>query len=195
MGGLGWEGKMGFLLPLAISAGTSLLGGLFGKKKQSSSYQMSPEERSIYNALWSQYSGKEPAPSWVTEDLDREWAEEKQRRAREPGVSGILGAEGMQYGAKKSRAIQEYQRGLLGPLASLAGGRGTQTTSQPTDWGGILGGMGEDAGLLWGLQQMMGGGNTGGGGGGFGGGGMQYQPGFLGWKPPKSNKDAFGYPK
>jgi len=143
----------GFLLPLGISAGTSLLGGLFGKKKQSSSYEMSPEERSIYNLLQGEYQGN--VPSAVTDPFNEARQGLEQDYARQPGSSGILGAMRMKVAGKESEAVGQYKRGLLGQLAGFVGGRGTQTVSQPTDWGGIFGGMGEDAGLLWGLQQMM----------------------------------------
>lgn len=150
-----WSKIPGWVLPGGIGAVTSILGGLFGKKKQTSSYQMSPEERSIYNQLWSQYQGD--VPSSVTDPFNEARQGLEQDYARQPGASGILGSMRMKVAGKESEAIKQYKQSLLGPLASIAGGRGAQTTTQPTDWGETIGGMGEDFGLLWGLYQMMGG--------------------------------------
>jgi len=48
-----------------------------------------------------------------------------------------------------------HRMGILRSLASVLGGTGTRTSEMGADWGGIFGGMGEDVGFLWGLEQMM----------------------------------------
>lgn len=175
------------LLPLLASGGMSLLGGLFGGRKQETSYKMSPEERSLYAQLMGQVK-EGGAPSYLTRPIAQRWGA---RRAgiRERVGEGLGPGSGLETahllrattaeGREMGEATERHKQGLLNILAGLAGGRGTRTTQAPTDWGGIFGGMGEDIGFLWGLKQMMGGGQAGGG-GGRSGGGMRFQPGFLG---------------
>jgi len=153
-----------WLAPALISAGSSLLGGLFGGKKQKTTYEMSPEARSLYAYLMGQVKGG-VTPSYLTRPIQQRYgalrAGIKERMGESLGVgSGLETAQLMRATAAQGREIGEagerYRRGLLGTLASLVGGRGTQTTTGGAPWGDIFGGIGEDIGFLWGLQQMMG---------------------------------------
>ena len=172
-----------WLAPAAISAGTSLLGGLFGGRKQRRG--LSPEARGLYGQLTGEY-GK--TPSYVTSPIEARWGARKQGiregmgEALGPG-SGLETAQLMRAttaeGREMGEATERHRRGLLSALVGLLGGTGT--TEEPTDWGGVLGGIGGDVGFLWGLEKFLGGGQgAGGDGGGTSGGGLKYKRGFLG---------------
>lgn len=140
--------------PMLASGGMSLLSGLFGGKKQTTSYQMSPEERSLLAQLRGQI-GK--VPGHVTTPFVRRRKDIKQSFRRQAGASGLQHAIiKRQADIPQAEAAGMHRRGLLAQIAGLVSGRGTQTAE--TGWGDIIGGIGGDIGFLWGLQKMMGGG-------------------------------------
>jgi hypothetical protein len=152
-----------FLGSLAISTGSSLLGGLFGGKKQKSSYEMSPEERQLYQSLLMRL--KQPTPSYLTSPIAAKYGALKRNIKEDVGEnlgtgSGLLQAQLRKATTGESRALgemgEQYRQGILSQLTGLVGGRGTRAVETPTDWGSIFGGMGEDIGFLWGLQQAFG---------------------------------------
>lgn len=169
-------------VPMLASAGTSLLSGLFGGRKQRRG--LSSEAKGLYGQLMGEL-GK--TPSYVTRPIKARWGARKQGIKEETGEalgpgSGLAGAKVMRAEAAEGRemgeATERHRMGLLSTLVSLLGGTGT--TEEPTDWGGILSGIGGDIGFLWGLEKVMGGGGAGGGGGGTPGGGLKHKRGFLG---------------
>lgn len=143
-------------MAMLASAGTSLLGGLFGGRKQTTSYQMSPEERSLLAQLRGQI-GK--VPSYVTAPFVGRRKDIKQSFRRQAGASGLQHAIiKRQADIPMAEAAGMHQRGLLAQIAGLVSGRGTRTAETGAGWGDIIGGIGGDIGFLWGLQQTMGGG-------------------------------------
>jgi len=199
-----------WLLPLAISGGTNILGGLFGGGRRT----LSPEQQTLYNRLESLRAGG--LPQHMTAQISAPYVQlqklMERKYAGQPGVSGLMGANiERQVTTPKGQALAQagtnWELGLLGQQQNLLQG----TYGQPTDWGSIIGSMGGDAAFLAGLYKALGmqGGQQGGQGwdimdllkagggmqyqggqqGGQGwdimdllkaGGGMQYQPGFLG---------------
>jgi len=140
--------------PMLASAGVSLLGGLFGGRKQETGYQMSPEEKSLLAQLKGQIGN---VPGYVTAPFVRMRKRKERELSRHPGVSGIKSAELGKIGTMQAEAAGAHERGLLAQIASLVGGRGTQTTTMGAPWGDVLGGIGGDIGFLWGLEKIMGG--------------------------------------
>lgn len=151
-------------VPMLASGGMSLLGGLFGGRKQRSG--LSPEAKGLYGQLMGELG---TTPSYVTRPIGARWGTRKQGiregmgEALGPG-SGLEMAQLKRATAAEGRemgeATERHRGGLLSTLVGLLGGTGT--TEQPTDWGGILGDIGGDIGFLWGLEKMMGGQRAGG---------------------------------
>lgn len=139
---------------MLASGGMSLLGGLFGGRKQETGYQMSSEEKSLLAQLKGQIGN---VPGHITAPFVRMRKRKERELSRQPGVSGIKSAELGKIGTMQAEAAGAHERGLLAQIASLVGGRGTQTTTMGAPWGDILGGIGGDIGFLWGLEKMMGG--------------------------------------
>lgn len=164
--------------PMLASGGMSLLGGLFGGRKQKTGYELSGEERTLLGQLRAELG---TTPGHITAPFVRRRKSIEQDYSRQAGASGLKHAIiKRQADLPMAEAASMHRRGLLSQIAGLVGGRGTRTAETPTVWGDVLGGIGGDIGFLWGLQQMMGGGQKAGGGGGRSGGGMRFQPGFLG---------------
>lgn len=170
-------------VPMLASGGMSLLSGLFGGRKQRRG--LSPEGKGLYGQLMGELG---TTPSYVTSPIKARWGTRKAGiregvgEALGPGSGsemGLLKQATTAEGRETGEATERHRRGLLSTLVGLLGGTGT--TEEPTDWGGVLGGIGGDIGFLWGLEKMMGGGQgAGGGGGGTPGGGLEYKRGFLG---------------
>ena len=150
--------------PMLANVGMSFLSGLFGGRKQKTSWEMSPEARTLLAQLKGELKR---VPSYVTQPIKQGYGalragiSERMGEGLGPG-SGLETAQLARATAGESRASTEaeerHRMGLLNTIAGLVGGRGTQTTTTGAPWGDIFGGMGGDIGFLWGLQQMMGGG-------------------------------------
>lgn len=152
-----------WLAPAGISAGTSLLSKIAGAGKQKSYYEMSPEEREIYDLIMGQIEGD--VPSSVTAPFVRARKGIEQHYARQPGASGLKWANIQKFTtAPQAEAVGQYKQGLLNIIANFMRGKGTQVTEAGAGWGDIIGGVGGDIGLLMGLEKILGagGGTTGG---------------------------------
>lgn len=139
--------------PMLASAGISLLGGLFGGRKQRAGYEFAPEEKSLLAQLKGQI-GK--VPGYVTAPFVQMGKAVKQKYARQPGMGQVLSAERKKVANLQAEAAGAYDLRQKSLLASLVGGRGTQVATEGAPWGDILGGIGGDIGLLWGLEKMLG---------------------------------------
>lgn len=173
-----------------ISGGSRLLGGLLGGGKQTTQYEMSPEQRRLYQLLMGEYGAK--TPSWIKEEIAPQFdimrnLVTQRMTGMGMGQSGNLISALMGVEAKRGREIGirtgQYKQNLLRLLTGVTGGTGMRTTQTGADWGGIAGGVGGDINFMLGLQAFLKsiGQNQFGAGGGAGAGtGMQYSPGFLG---------------
>jgi len=172
-------------IPL-VSAGLGLGQSLFGRK-QSTEYQMSPEQRAYIDLLYGEL--EEPTPSYLTSPIIQQFAglkqgiREEQREALGP-ASGLAAAQLMGATTAQGRVLGEvgekYRADLLRMIGGAVGGTGIRETTMPFDPSASL----EDIG--WALfmatqdkkkkqgevtyEQMQ----------RPYGGGMQYSPGFLG---------------
>lgn len=147
--------------PFAISAGTQALGGLFEDKKQTTSYEMSPEARQLFQ-MYMQRLGK-GTPSYLTDPINRMFGA-RARGVREGIGEGLGAGSGLEMGhlrrltAEKGRTLgnvgQQHQEMLMRQLAGLVA-QPSQTTTQPTNWGETIGNIGGDF-LAWqGFQDYM----------------------------------------
>jgi hypothetical protein len=137
----------------------------FFPKKQETSYEMSPEERRLYN-WWMQEAQGAP-PSYVTAPFAQARKNVLQQAARQPGLSGRTPALLSRIAGRQSEAVGAYRRGIMGQATGLVGGRGTRTTTAPGGgFGGLFDILGEEAGDYAALQillQVLGEGEGGGG--------------------------------
>lgn len=165
-------------LPIAISAGSQLLGGLLGGGKQKTSYQPSAQEMELYNMVMGQMRG--PTPGYITDPIKsrfagiRENIREGTTQALGP-LSGLQTSQLIKASGAENQQLGHARQGYMDQLRSLLASvtpRGSQVTTKSTDWGGVMGGIGGDVLESMGyentmkqLQGLFGGGTTSAGGG------------------------------
>jgi len=137
-----------------VSGGVNLLSALAGGQKQKSYYEMSPEERKLFNILMSEYKGG--VPSWVTDPFLESEKGIKQHYGRQPASSGLEIAALQKHAyTPMAEASKRHKLGLLPMLSGMTRGGGTQITEMGSPWGQAIGGFGGDIGGILGLQFMM----------------------------------------
>jgi hypothetical protein len=138
---------------LLLSGGLGILGKLFGGGKQTTAFQMSPEQKSLLAQLQGQMQN---VPGSVTAPFVRERKRIQQSYARQPGMSGVQSGMLTRLGGRESEAAGAYKRGILGQMQALLSGTGTTTTEARPGWGDVFGGIGGDIGMLWALKDILG---------------------------------------